>query len=455
VLRASHLATLFGGRLEGDAPHAAPIPALRSDSREIEPGDGFVALPGEQADGHAWVAEAARRGAALAVVRRGFVPDGPVPPLLLLVEDTAAALRHACSARLDEIRCRVIGVTGSVGKTTAKEMCAAALGPAAAKTPGNLNTWTQIPLAVLALDEATPFFVCEMGMSARGEIADLTGFTNPSVGLLLNIGLAHVGLLGSQEAIAEAKAELLDALPRQGHAVLNGDDPWVRRVASHSVAPIAWFGIDSEDASWRGGDLVLDGLRGSRTRINGPDGAADLTLRLPGRHAVVDAIAAVAVAGVCGVSTADAVGRLDGFEAPEHRGRVLTARNGATIVDDSYNCSPTSLEAALAVLGETRAARRVALIGDMLELGDQTDAAHLEAGRHAGRVATDVIAVGDNAKTIAAGASETLDADRVRIADDAGAAASVAAPLLDADTVVLVKASHGLHLERVVAELTA
>jgi UDP-N-acetylmuramoyl-tripeptide--D-alanyl-D-alanine ligase len=294
-----------------------------------------------------------------------------------------------------------------------------------------------------------------MAMSARGEIADLASFTNPRIGVLLNVGLSHVGLLGSQQAIAEAKAELLDALPRNGRAVLNADDAFVRDVAGHSSAPIAWFGIHSDKARWRATDVVSDGLRGSRARLVGPDGEAALTLRVPGAHAVVDALAAAAVAAQFGIGVDVVAQRLAGFEAPSQRGRVHVGLNGARIYDDTYNSSPASLSAALDTLGATRAKRRVAVIGDMLELGDETDAAHLAAGRHAAAVATDVVAVGDFASTVAAGAAESLPADRVRVAADADAAASLTVPLLDADTVVLVKASHGLHLERVVEALTA
>jgi len=290
-------------------------------------------------------------------------------------------------------------------------------------------------------------------MSALGEIADIAAFTNPLVGVLLNVGFAHIGLLGSQQAIADAKSELIAALPGDGVAVLNGDDALVRALAGRTSARIAWFGAEREDVQWRLTDIATDGLRGSRCTLTGPDGRAPLVLRAPGTHLLIDACAAAAAAAQLGVSIKTAAERLSEFEAPEHRGRVLRGHRGATVYDDSYNCSPTSLAAALSVLGDTTAQRRVAIIGDMLELGESSLQAHREAGQGAAAVATDVIAVGEYAHVVAEASG--LPPDRVSTAADAAAAADIVEPMLDSDTVVLVKASHGLHLERVVAALTS
>ena len=243
MLRADSLAELLGGRLEAAPGARLEISDLVSDSRRVTTGAAFVALPGEAMDGHAFVADAARRGAALAVVGETFRPGAETPPLLIRVPDTAAALRAACSRRIAQLGATVVGVTGSVGKTTAKEMCALALsGRPTARTPGNLNTWTQIPLHVLRLEPPVERLVIEMAMTAPGEIADLAGFTHPTYGVLLNVGQAHIGRLGSEAAIAQAKAELLAALPRDGAAILNADDPRVVGVAAQSRAPVRWFG---------------------------------------------------------------------------------------------------------------------------------------------------------------------------------------------------------------------
>ena len=457
VLRTDTLADLLGGRLEAPPGARLEIPDLVSDSRLVIPGGGFVALPGEEMDGHAFVADAARRGAALAVVGEGFDGGSETPPQLIRVGDTATALRTAGERRLAQLGATVVGVTGSVGKTTAKEMCALALaGRPTARTPGNLNTWTQIPLLILKLEPPVERLVVEMGMTAPGEIADLAAFTHPAVGLLLNVGQAHIGRLGSEEAIADAKAELLDALPADGAAVLNADDPRVVQLEARTRAPIRWFGEASRAAAWRVEDVEAGGVLGSRATLVGPDGRAPLELRAPGRHLLLDAVAAAAVASALGVGIVEAAGRLGEFAPAEHRGRILPGRGGSTLIDDSYNSSPTSLSAALEVLRESGAPERLAIIGDMLELGDRTLASHREAGRRAAAAATRLIAVGGQAEIVAGSAvAAGMPRAAVEQAEDAERAADLAVGLLHPGTVVLVKASRGIGLEEVVERLRA
>ncbi len=455
---ASDLARLFGGRLSGSGDAERPLAGLATDSREVVAGGGFVALRGDSDDWHRFVASAAERGAALAVVDAAWVApeDAAVPPLLLRVDDTAAALRRACETRLGELGAHVTGITGSVGKTTGKELIATLLegSVAVAKTPGNLNTWTGIPLTVLSLDGPCDVFVCEMAMSARGEIRDLTRFTHPRTGVLLNVGLAHIELLGSQEAIADAKAELLDALPADGLAVLNADDAHVRRVAARSAAPVAWFGLHAAEAQYTARDVVGRGIDGTTFTLVTPQGTAPVHMRVPGTHVVDDALAAAAVASQFGVAVEEMAARLGGFEAPPQRGRIHVGLRGARIYDDSYNSSPTSLAAALDTLGATPAKRRVAVIGDMLELGSHAASAHRQAGRHARAVATTLIAVGDHAyTTVAAALAAGMDPDEAFHARSVEEAIDIARARCDGDTAVLVKASHGMHLERVVEAL--
>jgi len=454
----SDLARLFDGRLHGSGDPAAPLNGLATDSREVVPGGGFVALRGESEDGHRYVGAAAAAGASLAVVDENWVaPRGTqVPPILLRVPDTAAALRAACETRLRELDCHVIGITGSVGKTTGKELIAHVLfgSVRVAKTPGNLNTWTGIPLSVLELRPPVHVFVCEMAMSAPGEIRDLCSFTHPRTGVLLNVGESHIELLGSQEAIADAKAELLDALPENGTAVLNADDELVRGVSSRSRAPILWFGLQSPDAQFRATDIVSRGIDGTTFTLVGPSSSAPVRMRVPGAHLVVDAVAAAAVAGQLGVSVAEVATRLGSFEAPPQRGRIHMGVGGARIYDDSYNSSPSSLAAALETLGATAARRRIAVLGDMLELGSHTQMAHRQAGRQARETATTLIAVGHEAnRTVAAALAAGMDPAEAFAARNVDEAIVLARARCDADTAVLVKASHGMHLERVVEAL--
>jgi len=455
VLRADTLAALLGGRLEAAPGARLELRDLVSDSQAVSPGAGFIALPGTTLDGHSFIPDAVARGAVLAVVSDRYRPQGTAPPLLIRVPDTAAALRAACSRRLSQLGSTVVGVTGSVGKTTAKEMCALVLaGRPTSKTPGNLNTWTQIPLHVLRLEPPVERLVVEMAMTAPGEIADLASFTHPRIGLFLNVGQAHIGLLGSEEAIAEAKAELLDALPTErGSAVLNADDPRVVRVASRSRAPVRWFGITS-DAPWRVEEVTEDGVWGTRATLVGPDGRAPLHLRAPGRHLLLDAAGAAAVGAALGVGVAEAASRLSEFAPALHRGQVFRGRSGVLVIDDSYNSSPSSLTAALEVLALSGAAERLAIIGDMLELGSHTAAAHHEAGRLVARAATRLIAVGENAGIVAAAAVAAGMRDTsVERAEDADTAAGIALRRLSPGMAVLVKGSRALRLEKVVEHL--
>lgn len=457
-LTIADLARLCGGTLARCHDAAASVAAVEVDSRKVAPGAAFVALRGEHEDGHRYLDDAVRRGATCVVVGRGRPEVGALPPgvAVVEVEDPNCALRGACTRRLEELGCTVVGITGSVGKTTAKEMTAAALSRmVVARTPGNLNTWTGIPQTVLGLEPPVEVFVAEMAMSAPGELRDLARMTRPAIGVLLNVGLAHVGLLGSIEAIAHAKGELLEELPEDGLAVCNADDPWVRRMASRSRASsIVWFGVHSEDAAYRALAVEEGGLAGVRFLLRGPDGEAPTRLRFCGAHAALDACAAAAVAGRWGIGVGEVAERLADLEPPEHRGVIREGRNGAIVYDDCYNSSPTSLAAALEVLGHSGRRRRVAVIGDMLELGRAAEEAHREAGRRCASVATHVVAVGEHALLVVAAAREAgLDARNTVVCGDAETAAEVALSWCDGDTAILVKGSRALGLERVVERL--
>ena len=459
-LSAAGLGRLARGDVDG-APEAAVIAftGITTDSRDVVPGGAFVAVRGEQMDGHRFVPAAVAAGAACALVDHGYA--GERPAVLVRVPDTAAALRTACRARLTELGATVVGITGSVGKTTAKEMTAHLLGPRAARTPGNLNTWTGIPLAVLRLDPPVDVLVAEMGMSARGEIADLCSFTEPTVGVLLNIGLSHLELLGSQAAIAAAKAELLDAIQqRDGHAVVNADDRWVRRVvAERPGLAVTWYttaasGAPSPAPVVRALEIESLGLRGVRFRLVAQEGARSVTIPVPGTHLAATAAAATAVALHLGHDLDAVVERLGTLAAVEQRGTIRPGLRGATVIDDSYNAAPASMAAALELLRASGSTERVAVLGDMLELGAAADEAHSEVGRLAAGAATHLIAVGGHGSRMrAAAVAAGLSPDRAVVVADAAAAAAEAVALCGPDTAILVKASHGLHLEQVVARL--
>ncbi|MFN2569402.1 MAG: UDP-N-acetylmuramoyl-tripeptide--D-alanyl-D-alanine ligase [Candidatus Dormibacteria bacterium] len=493
------LAALFGGELEGDGDATQVLGDIVTDSRRVRPGGVFIALRGRQDDGHRHLAEAAARGAALAVAdpaglarmscagpshtpgdpagshagaERGPGYAGPSePPLRIRVPDTGAALREACRRRLRELGCTVVAITGSVGKTTVKDMCAHVLEEDrhVGRTLGNLNTWTGIPLSVLALEPPVDVFVAELAMSAPGEIRDLAGFTRPGVAVVLNVGLAHVGLLGSLDAISAAKAELLESLTAGGIAVVNADDERVVAMADRlrregPGCRIIRFGLaPGSGADYSAANLDVKGLTGSGFVLRGPDGTAEVHLPVPGVHAVLNACAAAAVAGQIGVGVAHVAERLATFSVPDQRGRVVTSASGAAVYDDSYNSSPTSLQAALEVLAESGAQRRVAVLGDMLELGHEALGRHREAGRRAAAAATDLVAVGEYATVMRQAAVDAgMPAGRTATAADADMASMLLGELLERcrpasrngrDVAVLVKGSHSVGLERVVESL--
>lgn len=454
------LARLCGARIEGDpADVEVPLAGITTDSREVVAGGAFVAVPGEHMDGHGFVAQAIEGGATCALVDGAWAADGGAPRVVLRVDDTAAALRTACAARLAQLEATVIGITGSVGKTTAKEMVAHVLSGSmpTARTAGNLNTWTGIPLSVLRHDGPAAAFVVEMGMSARGEIADYCSFTHPRIGVLLNVGVSHIELLGSREAIADAKAELLTALPAAGVAVCNADDALVRDAVRrhHLRARVIWYGLDSS-ADVTASDVVPLGLLGTRFRLAAGGHEVDVHLSVPGRHLVSTACAAAAVALELGCSLTEVAARLHDVAPVAQRGTLRRGRRGARIIDDSYNSAPASLSAALDVLATSGSSERVAVIGDMLELGDQSNAAHDAAGREVARAATLLVAVGAQAQRLVdAAVAGGLPAERALVAADTAAAAALALAACSPAATVLVKASHGLHLERVVERLVA
>jgi UDP-N-acetylmuramoyl-tripeptide--D-alanyl-D-alanine ligase len=349
----------------------------------------------------------------------------------------------------------VVAITGSSGKTTTKELIAHVLGRRLAvhKSEGNLNTYTGIPMTVFDLPAGTQVLVVEYAMSRAGEIRELTTIAPPSIGVVLNVGLAHVGLLGSIDAVAAAKRELVEGLRPDGVAILNADDPRVKVMAS--VAPrTVLYGL-AQEAAIRAEHIRLHGLEGSAFRLVTPAGEAEVFLRIPGRHSVSNALAAAGVAMEFGLGPRTIASALHGFRPPDRRLNLVPGIRGATIIDDCYNANPGSVEAALEVLrlappGSTR----VAILGDMLELGDHAQAAHAGVGRLAAQSADRIIALGEFAPMIVSAAQDAgLRKDAATIAASVDDAAAQALPLLGPRTQVLVKGSRGMRMEGVVTAL--
>ena len=440
-----------GRLLSGDG--AISFTRLFTDSRLVEAGGLFVALKGEQQDGHRFIPDAIQHGASGILCERP--PDELGATAVVEVLDTRQALIEITRYRLSRQQVPIVAITGSAGKTTTKELIAHLLGRRLRvhKSEGNLNTYTGVPMTVFQMDPRDRVLVLEYAMSRAGEIRELTNAAPPNIGVVLNVGLAHVGLLGSIDAVAAAKRELVEGLAPGGLAVLNADDPRVRAMA-RVARRVSFYGT-SHDAQVRAEKIKLQGLEGSGFLLHTPRGKAEVFLRLPGRHSVLNALAAAAVASEFGFDAAGIAAGLHGFVPPSRRMNIVTGRNGATVIDDSYNASPGSMEAALEVLRMApENALRIAVLGDMLELGEHGQQAHEEIGSLAGASADMVIALGEYAATVARAARRAgLAAERALVVESPEAAVAILDPMLSSHARVLVKGSRGMRLERVVERI--
>lgn len=440
----AELARAIGATLP--AAHDALIEGWSVDSRTIRPGELFFALKGPRFDGHDFVGEALARGAVGAVVERSLPGvQGP----LLVVPDTQRALEAAGSWARDRFQGRVIAVTGSAGKTTTKDAIAELLGTAmeVARSEGNLNNHVGVPLSLLRLPEQARAAVLELAMNHAGEIRRLAALARPEIGVVTNVGHAHVGFFESLDQVALAKRELIESLPPHGVAVLNADDERVAAFAQVHPGLVLTFGF-SERADVRAEDVSF-GAEGSRFRV----GNVWFECPLPGRHGVMNVLAALAVARLFGLPLErlrDAVRKL---EAGGMRGRRLMHR-GVLILDDCYNSNPEALRAMLETLAATPARRRIAVLGEMLELGRWAEALHREAGRRVVECGVDVL-VGIR------GAARFLVEEAVRAGMPPGAAFFFEDPveagrflrgLLREGDAVLFKGSRGVQVERALQE---
>ncbi len=454
-MTAAHVAAAVAGRLEpasaGDLTVAGPVVV---DSRAAGPGSVFAAVRGERADGFDFVAAAAAAGAVLALATR------PAPELpTVVVDDVVAALGLLARASLDGLPdVEVVAVTGSSGKTTTKDLLASVLSRAGETVapPGSYNNEIGLPLTVLAAGPKTRFLVLEMGARGVGQLRALTGTAPPGVGVVLNVGTAHLGEFGSRESIALAKGELVEALPPGGLAVLNADDPMVLAMADRTVARVETFGR-SEAAHVRAEDVELDAGRPT-FRLVAPTGTADVALRLVGEHQVANALAAAAVALHEGMSVADvAVALTEAEPVSRWRMEVTDRPDGVTVVNDAYNANPESMRAALKALVALGAGgrRTWAVLGEMRELGPDSIAEHDALGRLAVRLdVRRLVVVGEGARPMHLGAGmEGSWGDESVFVPDADAAVALLRAELRPGDVVLVKASRAAGLERVAEAL--
>ncbi len=462
-LRLEEVAQATGGRLAGGAsPDAVVGGDVVIDSRDAGPGSLFVALPGERVDGHDYAARAVLAGAVAVLAGREIIgPDGAAVPTVVVADPQAALGRLARTVRDRLPELTVIAVTGSSGKTSTKDLLAEVLagaGPTVAPR-NSFNNEIGVPLTALGCDEQTRFLVSEMGAREPGNITYLCDIVAPQIGVVLNVGAAHAGVFGSREVTAATKGELVEALPADGLAVLNADDPAVAAMAPRTTARVLRTSAGADGtADLRAVDIALDGEARPSFTLQAADGAARVNLQLHGRHHVANALAAAAVALSLGMDLPLVARRLSAAPAGSAgRMRVHRRADGVTVVDDAYNANPDSVAAALAALAAMTGAqgRSWAVLGEMLELGPDSPAEHARLGRLAVQLGIHrLLAVGLGARAFGDGAG-ALGPDGALAVTDVAAAEALLNDRLRPGDVVLVKASRAIGLDRLAARLLA
>ncbi len=439
------------------------------DSRQIIPAALFVAMEGEQQDGHNYIEDAFKKGAQAVLIEKDVEIKNPVidinnfslsetnisfdQPIAIRVNNSLEALQKIAAFWRSKLSIRVIGITGSVGKSTTKELVSEVLSQkfSTLKNTGNLNNEIGLPLTILKMTESHQRAVLEMGFYVPGEIKLLCEIANPMVGVITNIGTVHAERAGSIEAIAKGKAELIEYLPENGTAILNYDDSWVRPMAEKTKAKILFYGLDPKAHLWADQIEGL-GLQGIRFCLHYKNEQLFIRVPLIGQHSVHTALRATAVGLVEGLSWQEIINGLQQGQT-QLRLAAVTTPSGALILDDTYNASPDSVMAALNLLDELQGDKS-AVLGDMLELGLYEKQGHEMVGVRAAQVVKRLVTVGEKAKIIAQTAKRSGLADQmITSVDTVEDAIKILQGTLKKDDVVLVKGSHGLHMERIVYAL--
>lgn len=452
------LLTMVEGELLIGDP-SIEIAGVSTDSRAKQSGRLFVPLVGDRYDAHMFVTQAIEQGAVAALWQKGRpLPSDLDPELALIgVEDTLLALQQLAKAYRKTLRATVIGVTGSNGKTSTKDLIASVLSEQfqVQKTQGNLNNHIGLPLMVLSLQEDTEVAVLEMGMSGLGEIRLLCEIAAPHIGVITNIGEAHIEYLGTRARIADAKFELIESLPHDGTAFLFGDEPLLRQLLDKSPCPVLWFGF-SDNNDIQAVNVQSKGLAGTGFKV----AEEAYSLSVPGIHQVGNALAAIGIAKQLGMSTDQIRLGLEQASLSGMRMEVTALPTGGYVVNDAYNASPTSMKAALQLLSETTDTDyKIAVLGDMLELGDIACEMHQEVGRMVGKLKLDaLVLIGKQADNVAAGARRAgMEETAIYLVESKQQAIDQIRRLASEKQhpVILVKASRGMRMEEIVSGLLA
>ena len=432
------------------------------DSRQVAPGCVYVALVGERVDGHDFCMQAVELGARVLLVTRPADELGHVLTIardretaVVRVDDAVHAVQELAAYHRARLHCDVIGVTGSTGKTTTKDFLNAVLSTTlrVVSTEGNRNNELGVPLTILRAGAETDVLVVEMGMRGVGQIARLAQIARPTVALITNVGTSHIEVLGSQEALVRAKGELVEALAPDGAAFLNGDDVYSEALAAMSEAPVIRYGLSAR-CEVRADNIELDGeSHASFDLVSDGRAVGHVRLSVPGRHNVYNALAAASVALHVGLPPQPIADGLAHASLTAMRLQVFTSASGVIVVNDAYNANPVSMKAAVETLADMKTeGSRVAVLGDMAELGSLTELAHFRIGEQVAAAAINtLVTVGERARRIAEGAQAAgMPAASIRRCASAAEAVELLGELLRAGDVVLVKASRVMGLESVV-----
>lgn len=448
----TRLAEMVGGRVVqgGDVESSSVV----IDSREVKSDSVFFAIIGERLDGHTFLPQAFEKGARGAVVSR--VPaDVPQDKAIVLVDDTTVALQKLATSIRDQYDFLLIGITGSAGKTTTKEMIATLIGTERRtfKSWGNFNNLIGAPLCVDNTPDDAEVVVSEMGMNHKGEIAQIAGWTRPNVGVYTNIGPVHIEFFGTVEKIAEAKRELLENVVAGGTIVVNNDNEHVVRISRGFNGTIVSYGVENE-ADYRAVDIRDRGLLGSHFVLKAEGETREFDLALPGRHNLDNLLAAIATARAVGISWDGIERGVREVKPAYHRG-VIIPWKGATLYDDTYNSNPYALARTLELMTQADASgRRIAVIGDMLELGEAEMQFHRESGAAIPRAIDVVVGVGKRTTALLDGAREAgFTSDQLHHFDNAEAAGEFLKTFVREGDLVLLKGSRGVGLDKAVAML--
>ena len=456
-LTAADVATAAGGHVVSGDP-STPVVGVSIDSRTLAPGDFFIAIRGERFDGHAFVADVLAKGAAGVVVEKAGRGGGTAA--IIEVTETTRALQDLARFVRRQSGARIVAITGSAGKTTTKEICAEMLSAKyrVFRNKGNLNNHIGLPLSLLELRSGPEVAVVELGMNHPGEISTLVGIAQPEVRVWTNVGDAHIGFFASADAIADAKGELLEQARPGDVLVANADDPRVMARARAFAGRLVTFGIEAPADVWAR-TVEMRGLEGTRATVQTPAGEFQLQTPLLGMGNLANVLAATAVAVTLDVPLQAIADRAASLRAAHHRGELLRLPGGITLIDDSYNSSPTALKQSLGTVGAaTGSARKIAILGEMLELGDHATRLHQECGRAAAAAGLDfLIAVGGDAarELSAAAVAAGLPSAHATHVPTKREALDLAVQRVRPGDLVLVKGSRGIGLDAVVERLKA